>query len=266
MSTNKDKAVIFLIVLIVLALGLGGGTYYLLQQEKTKNVDLTQQLEEARTQQQATKAELNDAKNRIASLQSNLAEAQTKISDLTSELETAESSKNNSLQELDKLRSELNNELNLKSGIQKDLDNSSLALKDSQSRLKDLEDKVNDLESKKKALEEKVKGLEEKAQNADLGVIVVSPDGGPAAPAAAVPVGKLEGKVAVVNKEYNFAVINLGDKDGVAVGNIFSVTHNNKVVGDLKVEKVHENMSAAGFVSPDLKDKIAEGDKAELKR
>jgi hypothetical protein len=124
---------------------------------------------------------------------------------------------------------------------------------------------LKELESTKKAFEEKVKSLEEKVQNVELGKIVVSPDqkGAEAQPAAAV---KLEGKISVVNKEYNFAVINLGNKDGVNVGDVFSVIHNNKNAGDLKVEKVHDNMSAAGFVTPDLKDIIAEGDRVELKR
>ena len=41
----------------------------------------------------------------------------------------------------------------------------------------------------------------------------------------------------------------------------FPIYHNNQYVGDVKVEKVHDAMSAAGFVSADIKDKISEGDK-----
>jgi cell shape-determining protein MreC len=77
---------------------------------------------------------------------------------------------------------------------------------------------------------------------------------------SAVPLANpLEGKVTVVNKEYNFAVINLGQKDGVNVGDQFSVTREGKVIGDIKVEKVHESMSAAGFAA-ELKDAIQEND------
>jgi len=36
--------------------------------------------------------------------------------------------------------------------------------------------------------------------------------------------------------------------------------HGGKNIGEVKVEKVHDTMSAAGFVSPELKDKILEGD------
>jgi hypothetical protein len=71
--------------------------------------------------------------------------------------------------------------------------------------------------------------------------------------------------VLVVNKDYNFAVINLGSKDGVALGNEFAVYRNNKFIGDMKVEKVHDAMSAAGFSSGDMKDKVSEGDKVVQK-
>ncbi|MCX5708911.1 MAG: hypothetical protein NTY14_08105 [Candidatus Omnitrophica bacterium] len=268
MSNNKGKAVVFLMVLMLVALGLGAGVFYLLQQEKAKSADLTQQLETAKAEQQATKSELEDAKIRISGLQSNLSDAQKKIDDLNNNLEKERSAKNVSLKDVEKYKSDLAKEQSLKAGIQKDLDDSVGTLKAMEARLKEMESKITDLESKKKALEQKVKGLEEKVQNVELGKIVVNPDQAAAGDeqVGASAGAKLEGKVAVVNKDYNFAVINLGNKDGVTIGSIFRVIHNGKNAGDLKVEKVHDNMSAAGFVTPDMKDKIAEGDKVELKR
>ncbi|MFH1198621.1 MAG: hypothetical protein V1650_00435 [Candidatus Omnitrophota bacterium] len=81
----------------------------------------------------------------------------------------------------------------------------------------------------------------------------------------AAPQAVSEAKVLVINKEYNFAVINLGSKDGVVMGDVFSIYHDNKFVGDVKVEKLHDSMAAAGYTSPDIKGKIVEGDKAVLK-
>jgi len=69
----------------------------------------------------------------------------------------------------------------------------------------------------------------------------------------------IEGKVLVVNKEFNFAVINLGSKDKIKVGDEFAVTHAGNYIGDIKVEKVHEGMAAAGFAVA-LKDLIKEND------
>lgn len=265
MSNNKGKAVIFLIVLIIIAFGLGGGAYYLLQQEITRNGDLTQRLEEAESKREAVESELETAKNKIAVLQANITDAELKIADLTTGMEKEKASKNISLKELEQLKSDLEKELNLKISLQKDLDASVKSFKEIEPRLKEMENKVNELETLKRELEDKVKSLEEKVQNVELGKIVVSPDQTGVSTGTAAP-ANLEGKVAVVNKDYNFAVINLGNKDGVVVGSVFSVTHDNKHVGDLKIEKVHESMSAAGFVTPEIKDKIAEGDKVSLKK
>jgi hypothetical protein len=79
------------------------------------------------------------------------------------------------------------------------------------------------------------------------------------------PILSPEGKVLVVNNDYNFIVINLGNKEGVEIGQLFSVYRGNKYIGDVKVEKVHDSMSAAGFVTPDIKDKVNEGDKVVRK-
>lgn len=86
----------------------------------------------------------------------------------------------------------------------------------------------------------------------------------PAAKEEKVPSGPT-GSVLVVNKDYDFLVISLGSKEGVATGDTFSVFHGNKYLGDVKVEKIHDSMSAAGFLSPDIKDKVSEGDKVVKK-
>jgi len=48
-------------------------------------------------------------------------------------------------------------------------------------------------------------------------------------------------------------------------GQYGAVFHNNKYLGDVKVEKVHERMAAAGFLSSETKDSISEGDKVVQK-
>lgn len=75
----------------------------------------------------------------------------------------------------------------------------------------------------------------------------------------------LEGKVLVLNKDYNFAVISLGNRNGVVPGDVFSIFHNTAYLGDVKVEKTHDSMSAAGFLSDSVRDKISEGDRVVKK-
>jgi hypothetical protein len=156
-----------------------------------------------------------------------------------------------------------------------------------QADVKKVQTQLKDLEAKKAELETKVSDLEVKTSSGvELGTIVVNPEvpavvsGAVSRPPLNVPqkaapekkekatqgmamaAGQSqEVKVLVINKDYNFLVMSLGSKDGANVGSQYSVFHNNKFVGDVQIEKVHESMSAAGFLTPGMKDKIYEGDK-----
>jgi uncharacterized protein YlxW (UPF0749 family) len=273
MFDNKGKTVIFFIVLISISLILAGGTFYLLQQEKSNNLKLTEQLKDMTTKYEATRMDLEKSTKKISGLEFTVEDYKTQISSLSSDLEREKSAKQEALGRVKKLQDDLDLQIATKSDLEKKLVNSDKMVKDMETRLMEMEAQLRDLGSKKVALEDKVKGLEQKTSNVELGKIVVSPEpsvsaatGAPAAfsSAQASPV-KLEGKVLVVNKDYNFAVISLGAKDGVALGSKFGVLHNNKKIGDLQIEKIHDSMSAAGFMSPEIKEKIAEGDKVEFK-
>jgi hypothetical protein len=197
---------------------------------------------------------------------------------LTDDLEAAKTSKATALKEAEEAKAELAEQKKLKSELEE-------KLSQAEEESKNLKAELKNLEGKKSALEKKVNELQEKLKSGvELGTIVVNPETGqqPAlavpptsgtaisAPGADVglsaPAGPAEeGKVLVVNKDYNFAVINLGSEDGVGVGNVYAVYHNNKYLGDVKVEKVHDSMAAAAFAAADLKDKVSEGDKVILK-
>ncbi|MBN1405054.1 MAG: hypothetical protein JW946_00870 [Candidatus Omnitrophica bacterium] len=53
------------------------------------------------------------------------------------------------------------------------------------------------------------------------------------------------GEVLVVNREFNFVVINLGKKDGIKEGDRFMIYDVNRPLGEVSVETVRENISAA---------------------
>lgn len=76
---------------------------------------------------------------------------------------------------------------------------------------------------------------------------------------------ELEGNIIVVNKEFNFAVINLGSKDGVIMGMEFEVYHNNSYIGDVKVEQLHDAVAAAGFLGQTMMAMAHEGDRVVTK-
>jgi hypothetical protein len=126
-------------------------------------------------------------------------------------------------------------------------------LQASEDRLKAQIDKLED--KKKVALGRVVVGQSKGVKEAS----VLRPTSPPVPPA-------LEGKVLVVNKEYDFAVINLGSRDGLNPDEMLSVYQQGDYIGDIRIEKTQETMSACGFVSRKIKDNIREGDKVSLGR
>lgn len=139
-----------------------------------------------------------------------------------------------------------------------------------------LSNELTTLRQAKEALEKRVKEmLAERAKQAEQ--IVVTPSAGAAgtvpAPSltpptgsvgvvSAVPAGKapLEGKILVVNREFNFVVMNLGSKDGVRAGNRYSVFKGTKRIGAVEVERIYDNLSAANVLEEEKKGEIREGD------
>lgn len=276
-ETKAKSPVLILVILIVLALILAGGMYVFLQNERRVNTGLQQQLQDIQAKQRLTEAKLEESKKMISAFEVKLKETQSQIEALNTDLDAEKAAKQESLSQLDKLKEELNQQKTFRADLEQKLEEAQGQIKKSHEQLTQLETKKSELEEKVKELEAKSQDLEAKVQGIELGTIVVSPETQDAqkisskkekkAAAAKetksqIPPAQAEGNVLVVNKDYNFAVLNLGSKEGVKAGNIFSIYHNNKNIGDVKVEKVHESMCAAGFISGNLKENIFEGDKA----
>lgn len=262
MNSKGKLPVILLIVLILVSLSLAGGVFYLFQQERTKNLTLQGELEDIKTRLRVSEKKLTDFQNLSSTLELKLKEAESQISGLKGELQQEKTVKQEALAKIDILKTDLEQQKQLKIDLEKKFNQAQKDVEKIQAQLKDLESKKADLEAR-------VKDLETQSEGVELGKIVVGPEGAGAVPAqvpiAATPPSKLEGKVLVVNNDYDFVVINLGGKDGVSLGNVFSVYRNNKLIGDVKVEKVNDAMAAAGYLSADIKGKINEGDRVALK-
>lgn len=278
--SEKAKAPIVLIILflmLVIALALAGVTFVNLQKESAKSATLQEELNSTKEAQKVLESKMDDARKTIQGLEAKIKDNLAQIMSLGKDLEQEKSQKEEALSQVDRLKTDLQQQQSLRS----DLENK---FTHAQEEAKNMQARLSALEGKKAELEVKLKELEEKSQGVELGTIVVTPETA-AAPAKTEPAkkaetakkpdksaakqqlvepqtsGGLEGKVLVVNKDYNFAVINLGSKDGVNVGNTFAVYHNNKYLGDVKVEKVHDSMAAAGFSAEDMRNKVSEGDK-----
>ena len=295
MANKVNAPVIILIVLILISFTLAAGGIYLFQKERARAMDLQVQLEELSAKQMITETKLRETERSASEAKLKLQGASEEIFSLKDDLQREMNAKQEALARIGQLQADLEKQNDARADLEKKL---ILAQDDTRKAQAELQA----LGSKKQELEAKIKELEPKAQSVELGNIVVTPESNlaktqerqaevstpartkekkglavakskaaagkkeePAVKEGVVEGAGLAGAVLVVNKDYNFMVINLGGKDGVNLGDEFSVYHNSKYVGDVKIEKVHDSMAAAGFVSPDVKDKVIEGDKVVQK-
>ena len=288
MSEKGKSAVIILVVLLILSLSAAGGAYFLFHQEHKQNLVLQDDLEDIKTRQKISESRLEEAKRMLAALDGRLKDTRGEIKELAEILETERSTKDEALAQVEILRVDLDEQRRLRIQLEEDLTYTKEALNDTQGQLDDLGSQKSELEAQINDLHARSTNLEDKMEGVELGKIVVNRDkkaskkksGGwwpwgkkkeePAPEQRpesqpSVPAGQMQGEILIVNRDYNFVVMNLGSKDGVAVGDLFSLYHDNKYIGDVKISKIHDSMAAADFLEDEAKDSAAEGDKVITK-
>jgi hypothetical protein len=292
---HHHKGVILLpvlIVLIIISLALAGGLFYLYQKEHAQNILLQDKITELGNRQRITEAKLEDSKKLAAEFQLKLQEAKAKADTLTDELAQEKSARLEISNKIEQVKTDLEQQKSLRQDIEK-------RFNQAQEDGKKIKEQIKIIQQQKTELEEKIKNMEVGLSGVELGKVVVNSEMAVPVPPPAlevssgaakivkeeinVPASKpgakqtkavtkeqplalksLEGKIMVINKEFNFAVINVGSRDNVNLGDEFVVSRNGSPIGDLKVEKVHETMSAAGF-APELKELLKENDKVTQK-
>ena len=125
---------------------------------------------------------------------------------------------------------------------------------------KQLSDELAQLRQAKSALEHRVKDV--MAGEASADTIVVSPAANRGMVSALVPPS--EGKVLVVNREFKFVVVNLGERDGMKAGRFLDISREGRPVARVQVERVYDNMAAANMLPEATKADIKEGDQVHL--
>lgn len=259
MALKAKAPIVVLVVLILFSLFLTNSIYNLLKKERAENISLKADINDLQTKKQVIEAKLAKAEESLVSLEAVLKDANQQVSTLETALEKEKSDKAKAVADMDKLKVDMEAYKSAKTDLETKLSTAKDNINSMQAQLKSLDEQ-------KKTLESKVAELETKLGGVELGKIVVgAPEPAGVGTTQAAAGVSIEGKILVVNKDYNFVVINLGVKDGINAGDVFSVYRQEAYIGDVKVEKVHDAMSAAGFVSPEMKDKVNEGDRVVKK-
>lgn len=248
--------IIILSLLCVIFLIFGAWQFVAREQEK-KNREVSERtLDEITQAKEQLQKELDDQKKVKGDLESQLSELTTKVQSLQMKAETlaaqiaderkakeeALAQLENKDKEIEDAMASVENEKSARTSLQEQFEKMKKEYLAVQDELKTV--KINNEDLSKQLQELQARGAVE------LDKIVVKPGAG------------IEGKVLVVNKEFNFIVVGAGNNKGITPGVVFGIYRGGTLVGKAKVEKVYETMSAANIM-PDSGD-IREQDIAKV--
>lgn len=221
-----------------------------LQFALAENEQFKKQLEDTQQAKAQVDAELGTVRTRLSASEEELAKAREEREALTRSVEDRQQEVDRLAKELEQTRSEAQNVSTKLTSLQSERDVMN-------QRLGELERAKNELESKVLELSGQPSvELDKILVGSGAGAAAAQPSTGMAAPSGA----EAKGKIMIIDREYDFVIISLGKRDGVVMNQEFQVVRGDQTLGRIKVEQVHDELSAAAILPDSRKDDIREGD------
>jgi hypothetical protein len=277
MPKNSSGKIItvFLSIVAFLLISLTAISIFFFQKEIDRRKTAEIQLLASQNSMSRLEGELKESKKQTYLLEEKNKDADERINSLLDELELQEALKKEMKTETTTLKEQLDKEVKAKEDLRKQL------LDD----VAKAEQKVIELEAKLQAeinrpqevktvtpeketeevasssvsepVEEKkeiVPSTAEAEKDIDLDKIVVVPHEVP------------EGRVISVDTDTDFVIVNLGQDDGVELGNVMSIYRGNEYLGDIKVTRVQSEMLAADLIPPFSSRIVRKNDQVVIKQ
>jgi type II secretory pathway pseudopilin PulG len=276
MKKSGKTVVIFLILIVVILISGISISLFLLSKETQTRKATEASLEQLKARNQKIDEALKDAQQQIEVLKGKNKDADDKINSLMEELDLESGLREQIKGENKKLKETLEAEAKAKVDLRQKL---TAELEDIQNKLKEsdvkiqaaagLQQKIDELTKQNGELQGKIKEVEDAktaqqmrgeiipppgAEKVDLDRIVVTPD------------DAKQGKVLNIDTETEFLIFDLGTRHGIQVGDVMSVYRGKTYLGDVKVTRAQDEMSAADFVPPFSSRKVRKNDQVVPKR
>lgn len=301
MNSSGKVLIIFLIITAILLISLTAISLFFFQKETELRKLAEISLEKYQTEKNELEESLKEIKKENFLLQEKNKEADELVNDLTDELELEKGLREEIKLETAKIKEQLEEiqkeketfaqtigeKENLQEELKKDLTASEQRIKELEAQLKSEIERSQKLGQLYEQQQEEVSKLtkpqsqnEETSENVvDMGIeleeIVVVP-GGPKSyeptsdflveESAAVLDSVMDGRVLSVDTEAEFVIVSLGESDGLTVGNVLSVYHNENYMGDIKITRLQPKMSAADLIQPLSIRNIKKNDQVKTKQ
>jgi hypothetical protein len=280
MYTNKNgkTATIFLVSIIVLLISSTCIGFFLYNKEAR----LRQRAEDDRNQSQQTEAKLSEdlkeVRRQLVILQDKNKEADEKINNLMDEMELNEGLRKELKTESAAAKEALEAAKKEKEKNLADLQDADRKYKQAmellraeQERSADLQKRYKDLEQAKGLAESKIAELKSGLKPYDQRTAdeqIASETIKPLSKNGKVELDKIivnanegtRGRVLSVDKQTEFLVCSLGIKHGLKAGDLLSVFRGDEYLGDVRVSRVQEEISAADMIPPFSSRKVRKND------
>lgn len=304
MGKTGKTVTIILIVISILSLVLTVIAVFFFQKESEMRKVAEENLAQSKLSEAKLQAELKESKKQVFLLEEKAKEADEKINSLMDDLELAQGVRDEIKAENDTLKEALDTESKAKDELRKQMTDELTKAKekvtslestltteknlriDLEKQIEKLRDNLNSqtqpaaqspegtqtptttnplkeeqpqgnsppVEKPKYDPETSSSNTQAKNSEVSLGKIVVASDDIP------------PGRVLSVDKENDFVIFNLGEKDGIVQGLIMSVYRDEDYLGDVKVSRVQSDMSAADFIPPFSSQRVRKNDQIVTKQ
>lgn len=275
---NNAKGRTSTIVIILIAVLLVSSTaigFFMYKKESDIRQGLASQLEESKQQLEKLSVELRDTKKQLTLLQDKNKEADSKINNLMDEMELQEGLRNELKKENLSLKEAIEAAKKDKDAIRADLDNKAKKMIEYQELLKAEQEKTTALQTELNNLSQSDyrdrggdSGMRQQREAANLSEVLPPVQHNEKVELDKIVVGDDtgHGRILSVDKESEFIICNLGATHGMKVGDLLSVYRGDQYLGDVKISRIQEEMSAADFVPPLSSNRVRKNDVVVLKQ
>lgn len=255
-ARRGGAAVQLLSVLAVLALVVAGVAIVLQMQERTRRLAKERELLMAKAENEDLQQRLTDTRSAKERLEGDLTRTKDELAQNLQQLEEERKAKDVLVKSVDERQREIDRLAKEMEQFRAERLSLTQQVAQLQQERDSLQGKVGELEQAKTELDTKVTELSQHP-SVELDRVVISGSGSPTASFSGT---ELRGQVLVVNRDYDFIVMNLGRNHGLNIGQEFQVIRGSDVLARVKVEKVYDELSAAAILPNSDKDAIREGD------
>ena len=258
-------AIVVLGIFTLLSIAAAGVAVFFQMQERTLRLAREKELRLAKAENSQLQKDVSDVTAAKKQAEGDLVQAKGDLEKAVQELAEEHKTREELAKAVDQRQKEIDR-------LSKDLDQIRAERTQLNQRLaqlteqhKTLETHLDEVENAKTELETKMTQLSQGQPTVELEKVVVTDAGagsaaGPATGAVVGATAGPQGQVVVVNRDYDFVVMNLGKNQGLALGQEFNVIRDNQVLGRVRVEKIYDELSAAAILPQSKKDAIREGD------